>query len=39
MRLPIFLQQMALRTGAIFIVKVLGALARIPLFRLLGAEG
>ncbi|WP_231956047.1 polysaccharide biosynthesis protein [Aneurinibacillus soli] len=30
---------MALRTSAIFIVKVMGALVRIPLFRLLGAEG
>ncbi len=39
MGLPIFAKQMALRAGAIFIVKILGFAARIPLFRLLGAEG
>ncbi|WCN36906.1 oligosaccharide flippase family protein [Aneurinibacillus uraniidurans] len=37
--MPVFLKQMALRSSAIFIVKLMGALARIPLFRLLGAEG
>ncbi|GGD77429.1 oligosaccharide flippase family protein [Paenibacillus nasutitermitis] len=39
MQLPAFLKQTALRTGAIFLVKVIGLAIRIPLFRLLGAEG
>ncbi|SDP10120.1 stage V sporulation protein B [Paenibacillus sp. yr247] len=39
MRLPELATQMALRTGAIFLVKVLGFFARIMLFRLLGSEG
>ncbi|KPD10106.1 hypothetical protein AM501_00515 [Aneurinibacillus migulanus] len=39
MRVPVFLKQLALRTSAILIVKTIGALIRIPLFRLLGAEG
>ncbi|MFK7696873.1 oligosaccharide flippase family protein [Paenibacillus sp. HJGM_3] len=39
MRLPPFLKQTALRTGAIFLVKLIGIAARIPLFRILGSEG
>ncbi|SDN15755.1 stage V sporulation protein B [Psychrobacillus sp. OK028] len=39
MRLPTFIKQTALRTGAIFLVKVIGLAIRIPLFRLLGSEG
>jgi stage V sporulation protein B len=39
MGLPIFLKQFAFRSGAIFLVKLIGAFVRIPLFRLLGAEG
>ena len=39
MGIHIFVKQLALRTSAIFIVKLMGALVRIPLFRLLGAEG
>ncbi|WP_159882344.1 oligosaccharide flippase family protein [Paenibacillus puerhi] len=39
MKLPIFLKQTALRTGSIFIVKVIGLAVRIPLYRLLGSEG
>jgi stage V sporulation protein B len=39
MRLPELAKQMALRTGAIFLVKVIGFFARIMLFRLLGPEG
>ncbi|GIP31657.1 oligosaccharide flippase family protein [Paenibacillus sp. J2TS4] len=39
MGLPIFVKQMALRAGAIFVVKLLGFAARIPLFRLLDSEG
>ncbi|HJV47023.1 MAG TPA: oligosaccharide flippase family protein [Bacillota bacterium] len=35
----VFFKQLALRTSAIFLVKLLGFLARIPLFRLLGSEG
>ncbi|CAH0119355.1 Stage V sporulation protein B [Paenibacillus sp. CECT 9249] len=33
------MKQMALRTSAIFLVKLIGFFARIPLFRMLGAEG
>ncbi|MFT9847673.1 oligosaccharide flippase family protein [Aneurinibacillus sp. REN35] len=39
MAIPVFFRQLALRTSAIFVVKLMGALIRIPLFRLLGAEG
>jgi stage V sporulation protein B len=39
MGLPTVIQQLALRSGAIFLVKLIGFLARIPLYRLLGAEG
>ncbi|SDN94061.1 stage V sporulation protein B [Paenibacillus sp. yr247] len=39
MRLPELVKQMALRAGAIFLVKVIGFFARIMLFRLLGSEG
>ncbi|RNB68129.1 oligosaccharide flippase family protein [Brevibacillus panacihumi] len=39
MRLPVFLKQTALRTGAIFLVKAIGLAVRIPLYRLLGTEG
>jgi stage V sporulation protein B len=39
MKMPIIIKQLAFRTGAIFLVKSIGALARIPLFRMLGAEG
>jgi stage V sporulation protein B len=39
MRLPELARQMALRTGAIFLVKVMGFFARIVLFRMLGPEG
>lgn len=39
MKLPELATQMALRTGAIFLVKVIGFFARIMLFRLLGSEG
>ncbi|MFM1651913.1 oligosaccharide flippase family protein [Brevibacillus sp. B_LB10_24] len=39
MRLPVIFKQMVLRTGAIFLVKVIGALVRIPMFRMLGPEG
>jgi len=39
MQLPAFLKQTALRTGAIFLVKIIGLAVRIPLFRLLGSEG
>ncbi|MFD0681966.1 MULTISPECIES: oligosaccharide flippase family protein [unclassified Paenibacillus] len=39
MRLPDLAKQIALRTGAIFLVKVIGFFARIMLFRLLGSEG
>lgn len=39
MGLPAVIQQLALRSGGIFLVKLIGFLARIPLYRLLGAEG
>lgn len=39
MKLPVFLKQTALRTGAIFLVKAIGLAVRIPLYRLLGSEG
>ncbi|MGD8192826.1 oligosaccharide flippase family protein [Brevibacillus ginsengisoli] len=39
MKLPAFIKQTALRTGAIFLVKAIGLLVRIPLFRILGSEG
>jgi stage V sporulation protein B len=39
MRLPDLAKQVALRTGAIFLVKLMGFFARIVLFRLLGSEG
>ncbi|WP_165972428.1 oligosaccharide flippase family protein [Paenibacillus piri] len=39
MRLPDLAKQTALRTGAIFVVKVIGFFARVVLFRLLGSEG
>ncbi|MCP3774322.1 oligosaccharide flippase family protein [Paenibacillus sp. MZ04-78.2] len=39
MILPSMFKQMALRTSAMFIVKLLGLLLRIPLFRYLGPEG
>ncbi|MCI1694889.1 polysaccharide biosynthesis protein [Aneurinibacillus aneurinilyticus] len=39
MRVSVFFKQLAFRTSAILIVKVIGAFIRIPLFRLLGAEG
>ncbi|MFD0696767.1 oligosaccharide flippase family protein [Paenibacillus sp. GCM10027628] len=39
MIVPKLATQMALRTGAIFLVKVIGFFARIVLFRLLGSEG
>ncbi|WCK56201.1 polysaccharide biosynthesis protein [Aneurinibacillus sp. Ricciae_BoGa-3] len=39
MKMPIIVKQLAFRTGAIFLVKSIGALARIPLFRMLGPEG
>ena len=39
MNLPAFIKQTALRTGAIFLVKAIGLVVRIPLFRLLGSEG
>lgn len=39
MGLPIFFKQFAFRSGAIILVKLIGAFVRIPLFRLLGAEG
>lgn len=39
MILPPMLKQMALRTSAMLIVKLLGLLLRIPLFRYLGPEG
>jgi len=39
MKLPVFLKQTALRTGAIFLVKAIGLAVRIPLYRLLGPEG
>lgn len=39
MRLPDLAKQMALRTSAIFLVKIMGFFSRIFLFRLLGPEG
>ncbi|WP_054971921.1 oligosaccharide flippase family protein [Paenibacillus sp. A3] len=39
MILPPIFKQMALRTSAMLIVKLLGLLLRIPLFRYLGPEG
>jgi stage V sporulation protein B len=39
MEISIFFKQMAQRTCAIFLVKIIGFLARIPLFRMLGPEG
>lgn len=39
MKLPVFLKQTALRSGALFLVKAIGFAVRIPLFRLLGSEG
>ncbi|MFB6364958.1 oligosaccharide flippase family protein [Paenibacillus elgii] len=39
MILPPMFKQMALRTSAMLIVKLLGLLLRIPLFRYLGPEG
>jgi stage V sporulation protein B len=39
MGLPTVIQQLALRSGAISLVKLIGFIARIFLFRLLGAEG
>lgn len=39
MALTPMIKQMALRTSAIFVVKVIGFVARIPLYRMLGSEG
>lgn len=39
MNLPSFIKQTALRSIAIFLVKAIGLAFRIPLFRILGAEG
>ncbi|WP_442602661.1 oligosaccharide flippase family protein [Paenibacillus sp. KN14-4R] len=39
MTLRTLAKQMALRTSSILVVKLLGFLARIPLFRMLGPEG
>jgi stage V sporulation protein B len=37
--ISVLIKQLALRTSAIFLVKLLGFFARIPLFRMLGPEG
>jgi stage V sporulation protein B len=39
MVIPVILRLLALRSGAIFLVKVIGVVARVPLYRILGAEG
>ncbi|MDR0268040.1 oligosaccharide flippase family protein [Paenibacillus sp.] len=39
MKLPIFLKQTVLRSGAIFLVKAIGLAVRIPLYQLLGPVG
>ncbi|MBE1442778.1 oligosaccharide flippase family protein [Paenibacillus sp. OAS669] len=39
MKLPAFIKQTALRSSAIFLIKLIGLAVRIPLFRLLGPEG
>jgi len=39
MRLAPLIKQTALRTAALFLIKLIGIAARIPLFRILGSEG
>ncbi|WP_018754541.1 oligosaccharide flippase family protein [Paenibacillus terrigena] len=37
--MPLLLKQLAIRTGSIFIVKMMGLIGRVSLIRLVGAEG
>lgn len=39
MNLPPIIKQVFVRTSIIFLVKIIGAFGRIPLFRILGSEG
>ncbi|XOS94147.1 oligosaccharide flippase family protein [Brevibacillus laterosporus] len=39
MGLPLIIRQFLLRSGLLFLVKIIGAIGRILLFRIFGAEG
>jgi stage V sporulation protein B len=39
MIIPAIIRLLALRSGAIFLVKLIGVVVRVPLYRLLGTEG